>query len=458
MNPKIFGARLRSDVALLVSQLFSGIGAYVLLAIGVVLLLALAFIGGLAVIWVVPALLLIAALVLGVAVALRPISPPARQWLAGRPIRRVATRSGVRLGRALGAVALWWLLACRTVARRARRRIGAHRETAVPIAYRPLPDGRTATLRVVAADPATWRDLTYLAVGPAYALLACVAVVGVVIGVVALIAGVPSTGTPAIPWWEQPWAWLMAAAGVALLLAAPFFVHGLARGGAALGAALLSTGEGARMRAELEEQRLRRQLAVDAAERERRRIERDLHDGAQQRLVALGMSLGLARETLPTDPAAGAALVAEAHAEAKLALAELRDLARGIHPAILTDRGLDAALSELLRRSRVPVSIFVTLPNRPPTTVESAAYFVVAEALANVSRHAAASRATVNLSEVGGCVAIEVTDDGIGGADPAAGTGLRGLAERVSALGGRLTVDSPAGGPTTIRAVIPCGS
>ena len=258
----------------------------------------------------------------------------------------------------------------------------------MPIAYRPLPDDRVATLRVMAADPATWRDLLYLVVEPVLAFWACMAIAVGVTGIAALFAH-PFVGTGNLGWGD-PTSWLSISGGVAGIVLLPVAVHLLALAGALLGGSLLSTGESARMRAELDEQRLRRQLAVDAAEQERRRIERDLHDGAQQRLVALGMSLGLAREKLPDDPVAGAALVAEAHAEAKLALAELRDLARGIHPAILADRGLDAALSALVRRALVPVSIVVVLPRRPPTHVESAAYFVVSEALTNMSRHSQA--------------------------------------------------------------------
>ena len=307
------------------------------------------------------------------------------------------------------------------------------------------------------ADPTTWRDLTYLIVVPPLAVLVCLGV-GALWTAAIVAIGLPFTTMPESESWREPQMWVARGAGLIALLAAPFVTHVVVRLVTAVGVALLSTGESARMRAELDEQRLRRGLAVDAAERERRRIERDLHDGAQQRLVALGMSLGLAREKLPHDPVAGAALVDEAHAEAKLALAELRDLARGIHPAILADRGLDAALSALVRRTPIPVTVIVVLPQRPPPSVESAAYFVVSEALTNVSRHAGASRATVSITQADGVLVLEVSDDGAGGADPAGGTGLAGLAERVAALNGRLTVDSPAGGMTTITAEIACAS
>lgn len=197
---------------------------------------------------------------------------------------------------------------------------------------------------------------------------------------------------------------------------------------------------------------------VDAADTERRRIERDLHDGAQQRLVSLAMNLGLARATLAdTDPRALDALTA-AHDEAKLALTELRDLVRGLHPAVLDDRGLDAALSGIAARSPVPVRLSVEVTDRPSRTVEAVAYFVVAEALANVAKHAGARSVSVDVSTSDRRLAVVVTDDGRGGADPARGTGLRGLAQRVGSVDGTLAVSSPLGGPTVIRVELPCES
>jgi signal transduction histidine kinase len=197
---------------------------------------------------------------------------------------------------------------------------------------------------------------------------------------------------------------------------------------------------------------------VEAAEGERRRIERDLPDGAQQRLVSLAMNLGMARQKFDSDPAAAQDLFVDAHAEAKLALGELRALVRGIHPAILTDRGLDAALSALAGRVGVPVDVEVMLEHRPPTAVESAAYFVVAEALTNVARHASATRASVSVVEHEDLIVVEVCDDGIGGADLASGTGLAGLADRVDSIDGRMELRSPLGGPTVVRAELPCAS
>ena len=211
------------------------------------------------------------------------------------------------------------------------------------------------------------------------------------------------------------------------------------------------------LQARVEALQASRDRAVDSAEAERRRIERDLHDGAQQRLVALAMDLGMARAKLETDPAAATALVGEAHEEAKRALAELRDLARGIHPAVLADRGLDAAISALAARSPVPVEVDVAT-GRLPGPVESAAYFVVAEALTNAAKHARAAEIGVRIARHRDLLIVEVIDDGVGGADPAKGTGLRGLADRVAAVDGRLAITSPPGGPTVIRAELPCGS
>jgi signal transduction histidine kinase len=214
----------------------------------------------------------------------------------------------------------------------------------------------------------------------------------------------------------------------------------------------------AAIEAQLEQLETSRSAAVDSAEAERRRIERDLHDGAQQRLVALAATLGDARQQFDSDPEAAREMVDSAHEEAKAALKEIRDLVRGINPFILQDRGLDAALSAIIARSPVPVELDVRLAERPPATVESAAYFVVAEALTNVARHADATRATVAIARAGNRLVVEVRDDGRGGADASAGTGLQGLRDRVGALGGTMYVLSPVGGPTTISVELPCGS
>jgi signal transduction histidine kinase len=197
--------------------------------------------------------------------------------------------------------------------------------------------------------------------------------------------------------------------------------------------------------------------AVDQQENELRRIERDLHDGAQARLVALGMSLGMASQKLDDDPQAVRELLADAQRDAREALEELRDLARGIYPPVLADRGIGAAVATLADRNPLSVEISVDLPERPPAAVETAGYFVIAEALANATKHAGATQVSIRARSVDSKLMIEVVDDGKGGAD-ASGTGLSGLAHRVEALDGMLEVESPEGGPTTLRAELPCGS
>ncbi len=198
--------------------------------------------------------------------------------------------------------------------------------------------------------------------------------------------------------------------------------------------------------------------AVNQQEAELRRIERDLHDGAQARLVALGMSLGMAQQKLDSDdPEAAQALLADARQGAQEALQELRDLARGIHPPVLADRGLEAAIAALADRTPMRVTVGVDLPRRPAPAVETATYFVVAEALANAAKHSQATMVDIVIGQVGSSLIAEIRDDGIGGARPT-GSGLSGLIRRVEALDGTLTVTSPIGGPTLIRAVMPCGS
>lgn len=256
-----------------------------------------------------------------------------------------------------------------------------------------------------------------------------------------------------------PRAYGLAAVGlVGLAIVAPWATVAGATAQVAIARWLVGTPRSAEIEAQLARVEAQRSAAVDAAEAERRRIERDLHDGAQQRLVALAATLGSARESLESDPEGAKVLVADAHEEAKAALKEVRDLVRGIHPVILEDRGLDAALSAVVARSPIPVALSVQVEPRPPAPVESAAYFVVSEALTNVARHAQATRASVDIARAGQRLVIEVRDDGIGGADASRGTGLQGLRERVQGLGGQVTVISPEGGPTTISVELPCGS
>jgi signal transduction histidine kinase len=212
----------------------------------------------------------------------------------------------------------------------------------------------------------------------------------------------------------------------------------------------------AELQARLDELRESRARIVQAGDAARRKLERDLHDGAQQRLVGLALDLRLARAKLEDDPNATAAMLDEASVELARATEELRELARGIHPAVLSDRGLEAAVESLANRAPLPVKLEASLDAKLPEPVEAAAYFVVSEALMNVVRHAGAHRAEVGIRRGNGRLVVEVRDDGAGGADPR-GSGLRGLADRVAALDGRLQVDDPAGGGTIVRADIPLG-
>ncbi|QCW78951.1 sensor histidine kinase [Streptomyces sp. S6] len=233
----------------------------------------------------------------------------------------------------------------------------------------------------------------------------------------------------------------------------PFITRGLTAVDRALVRGLLSPSDELERRiAELESDR---GVVVDTAAADLRRIERDLHDGAQARLVALAMGLGLAKEKLTDDPEAAARMVEEAHGEVKVALQELRDLARGIHPAVLTDRGLDAALSAIASRCTVPVSVSVDLPGRPAEAIEGIAYFTVSELLQNVSKHSGARSASVEVWRAADRLLIQVTDDGSGGARLDGGSGMAGLAERLGAVDGLFVLDSPVGGPTAVTAELP---
>jgi signal transduction histidine kinase len=264
----------------------------------------------------------------------------------------------------------------------------------------------------------------------------------------ARVGDVVFTGTPAMA--------TSAALGLVLLLIAPQLTRSFGRLDAGLSRRLL--GPPSDLAARVTELEISRERVVDAAEVERRRIERDLHDGAQQRLVALAMELGRAQARFADDPDAARVLVDQAHAQAKEALTELRNLVRGVHPPVLTERGLDAALSGLAALCPIPVEVHVDVPVRPRASVEAVAYFVVAEALTNVAKHSRASHAKVMVEGHGfpGTMTVMISDDGIGGAK-ADSPGLSGLADRVSGVDGRLSVESPSGGPTIIAVELPCG-
>ncbi|MEA2589477.1 MAG: hypothetical protein QOH66_2404 [Actinomycetota bacterium] len=244
--------------------------------------------------------------------------------------------------------------------------------------------------------------------------------------------------------------------GVAFI--APWLTLGIGAVKTAFGRRLLGPRPDGPLTRRLRQLEASRSAAVKSAEAERRRIERDLHDGAQQRLVSVAMNLGRATERFDADPEAARELLVEAHREAKAALTDLRQLVRGIYPAILADRGLDAALSAVVASSSVPVALLVEVPERPPAPIESTAYFVVAEALTNIAKHARATKARVSIARAGDRLVVEITDNGLGGADPKRGTGLRGLADRIAAVGGWMRLLSPPGGPTTLMVELPCAS
>src|SRR3954471_23621153 len=311
-------------------------------------------------------------------------------------------------------------------------------------------------------DPSVWRDLVYLLVVffPLAIATFCIAVTAWAMGVGLVLPPLTYRIGSGLGLGDNrhvdtfPEALGCFAVGVVVLVLLPWILGVLAAAHAWTVRSLL----GRRTAERVEQLTRQRTDAVVAAVAERRRIERDLHDGAQQRLTALAIDLGRARSKLDSDPAAARDLVEQAHEDAKLALAELRNLARGIHPAILTDRGLDAALSALAARSPVPVEITADIGARPPVAIESTAYFVVAEALTNAGKHAGATRLLVRLRREEGRIVVEVEDDGIGSATFEPGGGLEGLMTRVASVDGTLTISSPAGGPTIVHAELPCAS
>ena len=319
----------------------------------------------------------------------------------------------------------------------------------------PLPDphaqptrsGRFKRLRSWLGEAATWREVGYM-------MISMLALWWIDLIVLFLAVGVPSVCLYEFVISNDADRWVALIFG---LILPPIFAYPLtawAGARAALSRAVLAPRDAELGRQVVELTRSRKRL-VDAFEVERRRIERDLHDGAQQRLVALNMTLGLAR--LDAQPGSAVAQrLEEAHGQAKQVLEELRELIRGVHPQILTDRGLAAAIDEIAARSPVPVDIDIVLSGRLPPAAEATAYFVVSEALTNVARHSGATRARVHGRTGADQLIVEVRDDGQGGAHPADGSGLSGLTDRVAAVGGKLILSSPSGGPTLIRVELPC--
>ena len=321
----------------------------------------------------------------------------------------------------------------------------------------------TSALRRLASR-SLWRQACYHAVaGP---LLAVLELAVLAVWVAAVAAASIYVWIWALPsQWSisdlgySPQAAYITAGGVALMFLGPRPTGALLRLDARTAEVLLGPSRTEKLTRRVADLAESRAGVLDAADAERRRIERDLHDGAQQRLVSLAVNLGLARSTLADLPEDARTVIDEAHREAKAAIAELNNLVRGLHPAVLDDRGLDAALSGVAGRLPIPVRVAVDLRQRPSATAEAVAYFVVSEALTNVVKHARATQADVTVKRIGETVLVMVADDGEGGADLSAtggGTGLAGLAKRVASVDGKLTCRSPAGGPTVITVELPC--
>jgi signal transduction histidine kinase len=340
----------------------------------------------------------------------------------------------------------------RPLARAERFRVGLVTGAGVAEAYRPLRGSLRSRIRTLLSDVGTWRDLGWLFVqivagGVGLAFLA------------ALVVGPLFMAT-------VPFDYLRGAGDGKVLELLPlgaFFAalgwvgcRPVSKAMAALSEQLLAPDETALLRAQMTHLAETRDETVDARAAELRRIERDLHDGAQARLVSLTMSLGMAENELDRDPAAARQLVIEARASARTALNELRHLVRGIHPPVLTERGLGGAVEALALASAVPVEVDVVLDERLPAPLESALYFIIAEAMANIARHSEATWAFVRLWKEQGRLRLIVHDDGRGGADPARGSGLRGMQQRLAAFDGTFTLSSPAGGPTELFAELPC--
>ncbi|MFG1808224.1 sensor histidine kinase [Streptomyces sp. NPDC049040] len=349
-----------------------------------------------------------------------------------------------------------------TVGQRRRYRALVGKDLPRPAVPGPGRNRKAAVRRLTSR--ALWRQACYHAVaGPLLAVLD--------LAVLAVWAAALVAASLYVWIWALPPQWrvtdvgytvqaaYITAGGLALLFLGPRLTGAVVRLDTRTAEVLLGpsrTEKLARRVADLAESRAG---VLDAADAERRRIERDLHDGAQQRLVSLAVNLGLARATLGDLPEEARRVIDQAHREAKEAIAELNNLVRGLHPAVLEDRGLDAALSGVAAHLTIPVRVAVDLPRRPSPTVEAVAYFVVSEALTNVAKHAQASRADVTVERFGETLLVVVTDDGAGGADLAAsggGTGLAGLAQRVASVDGTFSCHSPAGGPTVITVELPC--
>jgi signal transduction histidine kinase len=362
----------------------------------------------------------------------------------------------------LGALVVAVMAVARMLARFERRLAGRLLGEELADPYRPAEGNWWARLLSRAADPATWKDLAYLILDFPLGLADFVVAVAVIGGVVQLIVmpfyfwalpdGVDLFGMVRVA--TLPVALVSMVVGLALAPLAVRLMSAFASVHALVARTLLTASPDPELSARVVDLRSSRARLVAAADAERRRLERDLHDGAQQRLVAMALQLRMAKDRLARGDDA-LELVTSAGDEAQKAIAELRDLARGIHPAVLTERGLDPALHDLANRAPVPVEVVEAPEERYPAPVEATVYFVVSEALANVAKYAGATHATVAARREGERVVVEIGDDGVGGAQVGAGSGLRGLVDRVGALDGDLTVESPPGAGTRIRASVP---
>ncbi|WP_081913777.1 sensor histidine kinase [Glycomyces sp. NRRL B-16210] len=319
---------------------------------------------------------------------------------------------------------------------------------AQPVTFAPK------ALLAILRNPKTWRQLSYHLIAGPYGFVALlITLFSWAFGPAMALAPLVAIGSGV-----SLRHWIICVAGIVVFIAAPWITRGLAWLDAQMARHLLGTSRAEALALRVTDLAASRNSTVDAADAERRRIERDLHDGAQQRLTSLAMNLGIARATIDDMPEAGSRALEEAHEEAKQVLTDLRDLVRGLHPAVLEDRGLDAALSAVAARSPIPVRLRVDMDRRAAQDVEAVAYFVVSEALTNAARHSGAENATVDITFNGDLLRLRITDDGRGGADPEGGTGLRGLDDRVRSVDGAFHLTSPLGGPTTIEAELPCAS
>ncbi|MGX6448558.1 sensor histidine kinase [Patulibacter sp. S7RM1-6] len=347
-----------------------------------------------------------------------------------------------------------------------RWRVAVLTGTEIRARYRPTTGSPLARALAVLRDPRRWRDLAYLVVQFPLAVAGFVSTVTLWATALGLLAypayswALPEDATvlmDALDLDTLPLALLATVAGIALIPVAYAGSRGLVLAEVALARVLLGD-DRATLTARVSRLEETRAGVVEASAAELRRIERDLHDGAQARMVAVAMELGMAEERLERDPEGAREMVRGARDETRRALSELRDLVRGIAPSVLADRGLPAAIASIAARAPVAAELDVELAERPPASVETAAYFVVAEALANAGKHATGTRAQVRVRRDGDDLVARVTDDGPGGAHPVAHGGLAGLHDRVAALDGVLAVTSPAGGPTVVEARIPCAS